>query len=137
MICFLGLSTDLGTSPLRAFILYAYFSKNVFFMTILTGMAASPGTHTGRAVIAETPDIILSDPRDVLVFKSSSMDWFIALTRVGAVVTETGGRTSHAATICRELGKPCVTAVLNATSVISPGAWVTVNGETGTVTILS
>ena len=103
---------------------------------ILTGLAASPGTHVGQAFVAKRPDAVAGRPVGVLVIKTSSMDWLEAIAGAGAVVTEVGGRTSHAASICRELGKPCVTAVADVTSIIRSGAWIAVDGGAGTVTIL-
>jgi phosphoenolpyruvate synthase/pyruvate phosphate dikinase len=104
--------------------------------SVLKGLAASPGTHVGRAVVADRPNAVVVQVGGVLVIKTSSMDWLEAIASAGAVVTEIGGRTSHAATICRELGKPCVTAVADVTSLISSGTWIAVDGGTGTVTIL-
>ncbi len=103
---------------------------------VLTGLAASPGTHVGQALVAERPSAALGRRVGVLVIKTSSMDWLEVIAGAGAVVTEVGGRTSHAASICRELGKPCVTAVVDVTSIIHSGAWVAVDGGAGTVTIL-
>jgi phosphohistidine swiveling domain-containing protein len=104
--------------------------------SVLTGLAASPGTHVGQAIVAKLPSGALEGPGGVLVLAASSLDWLEAITRAGAVVTEVGGKTSHAATICRELGKPCVTGVANATSLIRTGVWVAVDGGAGTVSIL-
>jgi phosphohistidine swiveling domain-containing protein len=101
-------------------------------------MPASPGTFIGQAVLARraSPDAILEPPNGVLVLESAGVEWLEAITQAGAVVTEVGGRTSHAATICRELGKPCVTAVANLTALVSPGTLLAVDGGAGTVTIL-
>ncbi len=102
---------------------------------VLKGLSASPGTYVGQAVVAERPSTAIRKG-GVLVIRHSSLDWLEAMTLAGAVVTETGGRTSHAATICRELRKPCVTAVANITTVLRDGQWLSVDGEEGTVTIL-
>src|ERR1022692_3698889 len=102
----------------------------------LTGLAASPGTYVGRALVAERPDALLGRTTEVLVVRSASMEWLEAISRAGAVVTEIGGKTSHAATICRALGKPCVTAVASVTFLIRSGALVAVDGGAGTVTVL-
>jgi pyruvate,water dikinase len=52
-------------------------------------------------------------------------------------VTDEGGRNCHAAIIAREMRKPCVIATQVATSVLRDGMVVTVEGETGTVTVVS
>lgn len=102
----------------------------------LVGIAASPGTYIGQALVAERPDAVPGHAAEVLVVKTASVDWLIAIIGARAVVTEVGGKTSHAATICRELGKPCVTAVPDATSIIRSGVLLAVDGEAGTVTLL-
>jgi phosphohistidine swiveling domain-containing protein len=63
------------------------------------------------------------------------MDWLEGFIAAGAVVAELGGRTSHAATICRELGKPCVTGVDDATTLIANGATVQIDGTAGRVLV--
>ena len=53
----------------------------------------------------------------------------------GAVVVETGGVLSHAATVAREFGIPAVVMVKDATRIIRDGDSVTVDAAAGTVTI--
>jgi phosphoenolpyruvate-protein kinase (PTS system EI component) len=48
-----------------------------------------------------------------------------------------GAALSHAIIVSRELGIPCVVSALDATKRIPDGATIEVNGDTGTVTILS
>jgi pyruvate,water dikinase len=55
------------------------------------------------------------------------------MKKVVAVVTDTGGSTSHAAIVSRELGIPCVVGTGRATSVLKNGQMVTVDGEQGVV----
>ena len=54
---------------------------------------------------------------------------------VAAIVTEVGGRDSHAAILARALGIPAITGVRDAVSEIPPGAQLLVDGENGWVTI--
>jgi pyruvate,water dikinase len=58
------------------------------------------------------------------------------MKHASAVVTDIGGMTSHAAVVCRELGKPCVVSTRVATQAIKTGDRVTVDSVSGTVTIL-
>lgn len=103
---------------------------------VLNGLPASPGVHVGEAVVARNlPDVAAIHSTAVLVLRFANMEWLEAISRVGAVVTEFGGRTSHAASICRELGKPCVTGVAGITSLVDSGALLVVDGRKGTVTI--
>ncbi|MBQ9316173.1 MAG: phosphoenolpyruvate--protein phosphotransferase [Atopobiaceae bacterium] len=64
-----------------------------------------------------------------------SMTADIDKENVAAIVTETGGRTSHAAIICRALEIPAVLSVADATKNIKPGALVIVDGAKGTVLV--
>lgn len=102
----------------------------------LKGLAASPGKYVGHAFIATQLNELSSESVEVLVIKAAGVEWLEAIINAKAVVTEVGGMTSHAASICRELEKPCVTAVADITSKLKTGALVSVNGSTGEVTIL-
>lgn len=102
----------------------------------LKGLAASPGEYVGRAFIATQPNDLSSESIEVLVIKAAGVEWLEAIINAKAVVTEVGGMMSHAASICRELGKPCVTAVADVTLKLRPDTLVSVNGTTGEVTIV-
>ncbi|NNE95472.1 MAG: phosphoenolpyruvate synthase, partial [Acidimicrobiales bacterium] len=68
---------------------------------------------------------------DVLVTEMTDPDWGPILARAGAVVTDRGGRTAHAAIISRELGIPAVVGADNATAVLEDGMHVTVSCADG------
>lgn len=71
---------------------------------------------------------------EVLVTDMTDPDWEPIMKTAGAIVTNRGGRTCHAAIISRELGIPCVIGTGNGTQVIGDGQEVTVScveGETG------
>ena len=55
------------------------------------------------------------------------------MKRSAAIVTETGGQTSHAAIVSRELGIPCVVGTQKATELLEDNDLVTVNGYDGLV----
>ncbi|HLZ68641.1 MAG TPA: PEP-utilizing enzyme, partial [Dehalococcoidia bacterium] len=61
--------------------------------------------------------------------------WTPLFVPAAAVVVETGGLLSHAATVAREFGIPAVVAVKGATRLIKTGQLVTVDGSTGQVTV--
>ena len=99
---------------------------------IARGLGASPGIATGAVRVLAKP----SDPLEqgeVLVAHFTSPDWVPLMRRAAAIVTETGGMTSHAAIVSRELGIPCIVGTANATSVLTNGTIVTVDGTTGEV----
>ena len=75
-------------------------------------------------------------PGDVLVADMTDPNWEPVMKRAGAIVTNRGGRTCHAAIIARELGIPAVVGCGDATDVLHDGALVTVvcsEGDTGFV----
>jgi pyruvate,water dikinase len=67
----------------------------------------------------------------VLVTNMTDPDWEPIMKISGAIITNRGGRTCHAAIISRELGIPCVIGTNNATEVISDGQGVTVDCSQG------
>ena len=87
-------------------------------------------------VIASTDDLRTFRPGEVLVAASTSPDWEPVMKTAGAIVTDHGGRTCHAAIVARELGVPAVVGATNATRAIHTGQRVTVScagGEAGVV----
>jgi len=60
-------------------------------------------------------------------------DWVPLMKIAGAIVTDEGGMTSHAAIVSRELGIPAVVGSREATKVISDGQLITVDGTRGIV----
>ena len=63
----------------------------------------------------------------------TSPDWVPAIRRAGALVTDGGGMTCHAAIVSRELGVPCIVGTRSATSVLHDGQVVTVHATAGRV----
>lgn len=76
------------------------------------------------------------DDGDILVSINSSPVLMPLLKKCGAIVTEEGGLTCHAAIISRELNKPCLVGVKKATSVIKDGAFIEVDANEGVLTII-
>ena len=81
-------------------------------------------------------DIVDIQPGDILVCPTTNPSWAPVFTNIKAAVTDIGGLTSHAATVCREYGVPSVTGTGIATSVIKTGDILKVDGDTGVVTIV-
>lgn len=101
---------------------------------IVTGDPASPGIASGPAkVIFSAKEIDKVKPGDILVTSQTNPDYVPAMKRAVAIVTERGGRTSHAAIVSRELGLPAVVGAPNATKLIKSGDVITVNGAKGEV----
>ena len=101
---------------------------------LLQGLAASPGTYTGRARVVRTlEEGARLEPGEVLVAPATSPGWAPLLAAAGALVTEIGGVLSHGAIIAREYGLPAVLNVAGATRRIRTGCLVVVDGDRGTV----
>jgi rifampicin phosphotransferase len=104
---------------------------------LLRGLAASPGVYEGIARRVAGPaefDRIVQG--DVLVTESTSEAFNILLPLLGAIVTDSGGRLSHAAIVAREYGIPGVVGTREGTQLIPTGARVRVDGNTGEVAML-
>jgi pyruvate, water dikinase len=72
----------------------------------------------------------------VLVTGITDPDWEPIMKRAAAIVTDHGGRTSHAAIVSRELGVAAVVGTGNATAILSDGQEITVScaeGDTGVI----
>lgn len=101
---------------------------------ILIGDPASPGIKSGKPVIIKSPkEIDLVKEGDVLVAPQTNPDYVPAMKRASAIVTETGGRTSHAAIVSRELSIPAIVGAENATTVLKKYKIITVNGSEGKI----
>jgi len=102
---------------------------------LVKGQPASRGSATGAVKIVREADVATATitEGDILVCDITTPDYISLMQKAGAVVTERGGILSHAAIVCRELGKPCVAATGNATSVLKNGQRVTVDATAGTV----
>jgi len=104
---------------------------------VLEGIPGCPGKATGRArVILDPADAEDLEPGDVLVAPITDPAWTPLFVPSAAVVVDVGAQISHAVIVSRELGIPCVVSVTDATRRIPDGATVTVDGTTGTVTLV-
>lgn len=104
----------------------------------LAGLGVSAGTATGPARIVLNTEAAFArdiEPGDVLVAPFTDTPWTPLFIPAAAVVVETGGMLSHAATVAREFGIPCVVLVEDATRLVREGDIVTVDGTHGTVSI--
>lgn len=101
---------------------------------LVEGAPASPGIKTGPVkILKNAKEISRIVPGDILVAQQTNPDYVPAMKKAGAIVTDKGGRTSHAAIVSRELGIPCVVGTGRATKVLKTGEVVTVNGSEGKV----
>lgn len=103
-----------------------------------TGRKLVSGVSIGEAVAAGAVCVIDS-PREadrfvdgaILVTRTTDPDWVPLMRRAAAIVTDHGGRTSHAAIVSRELGLPAIVGAGNATHVLHDEQNVTVSCAEG------
>lgn len=101
---------------------------------VVVGAPASPGIAVGPVQIIRSPkEIDKIHKGDILVAPQTNPDYVPAMKKASAIVTEKGGRTSHAAIVSRELGIPAVVGAEGATELLKSGQIVSVNGQTGEV----
>jgi rifampicin phosphotransferase len=105
---------------------------------VLVGVPGCPGSARGIArVITNSHEPGALEPGDVLVAEITDPSWTPLFVPSAAVVVNVGAPLSHAIIVSRELGIPCVISLSDGTKRIPDGALVEVDGDLGTVTILS
>ena len=104
---------------------------------LLTGLSVGAAVATGEICIIESAeDIDRFIDGSVLVTSTTDPDWVPIMKRAAAIVTDHGGRTSHAAIVSRELGVPAIVGTGDATHVLHDHQLVTVScaeGEEGVI----
>lgn len=97
-----------------------------------TGLAIGDAVVSGRVCLIESPrDIDQFVDGSVLVTMATDPDWVPIMKRAAAIVTDHGGRTSHAAIVSRELGLPAIVGAGDATQVLHGEQVVTVSCAEG------
>ena len=104
---------------------------------LLTGNAVGEKIGAGKVrILRSMAEADRFKTGDVLVAHTTSPDWEPVMKKASAIITETGGRTCHAAIVSRELGKPAVVGATDATKILKENQEVTVScaeGEIGKV----
>ena len=128
-------------------LLHPVIDPGVRATAIATGLPASPGAASGRAVFDADEAVRRSADGDavILVREETTPEDFHGLVAARAVLTSRGGMTSHAAVVARGMGKCAVVGChemvvdherracrMNGTDV-NEGDWITLDGATGKV----
>jgi pyruvate,water dikinase len=101
---------------------------------LVSGKSVGDRIATGRARAIRTPhDLVDFQAGEVLVAESTRPDWEPVMKKAGAIVTDHGGRTCHAAIVARELGVPAVVGAEGATRSLAAGQDVTVSCAEGDI----
>ncbi|HEV8285682.1 MAG TPA: phosphoenolpyruvate synthase [Chitinophagaceae bacterium] len=105
--------------------------------SIVQGEAIGSKLTTGIAKILASPkDADKLHEGEIVITDITSPDWDPILKKSGGIVTNKGGRTSHAAIVARELGVPAIVGCGDATEKIEDGQEITIScaeGRTGFV----
>jgi len=138
-----GISGEIYITQARPETVHQTKNKNLFFEYKLTekGEALTTGNAVGSKIVVGTARVLKS-PKEAMQLKRGEIvvtdtitpDWDPILKQSGGIVTNKGGRTSHASIVARELGVPAVVGCSNATKVIVDGALITIScaeGKTG------
>jgi len=96
------------------------------------GLAIGDAVVAGKVCLVESPDDIAQFVDGaILVTSTTDPDWLPIMTRASAVITDHGGRTSHAAIVSRELGLPAIIGTGDATKVLHDQQEITVSCAEG------
>lgn len=132
----------LGNSAKNIIRQFGEFDKNI---TTIKGQTGNPGFYKGSVKIVdfnlklEESNIQIKDMKkgQVLVSGSTGPEMILACKKAGAIVTDEGGITSHAAIVSRELKIPSVIATKYATKILKDGDLVEVDATRGIVKLLN
>lgn len=95
---------------------------------LVKGIAVGHSIVSGRARVIQHPaDAEEFKKGEILITKMTDPDWGPIMKRAAAIVTDSGGRTSHAAIVSRELGIPAIVGAHDATQKIKTGELITVD----------
>ncbi|HTL07790.1 MAG TPA: phosphoenolpyruvate synthase, partial [Chitinophagaceae bacterium] len=104
---------------------------------VVSGQAIGTRIVSGRARLLSSPaEADKLQAGEIIVTEMTSPDWDPMLKKTAAIVTNKGGRTSHAAIVAREMDVPAIVGCNNATEKIADGDLITVScceGATGYV----
>jgi pyruvate, water dikinase len=113
------------------------FSLKTNAQPLLTGKAIGSSVVSGKArIVKSLADSGKVEQGDIIIADITNPDWNALLRRAVCIVTNKGGRTSHASIIARELGISAVVGTMQATEKLTDGQMITVscaNGDIGLV----
>ncbi len=105
----------------------------------ITGLGASPGILEATPVVLHSPQEALrieNLAECILVTKSTDPAWIFILTQCRGLISEKGSLLSHTAILGRELNKPTVVGVKNATQLLAGIKKISMDGKTGKIQVI-
>jgi pyruvate,water dikinase len=111
--------------------------KSLMGGKVLSGSTISRGKATGKArVVKSVEEANMLQKGEIMVAKFTDIGWSPYYCMLGALVTEVGSALSHGAVVAREYALPLIANVPFATEVIKTGDVISVDGNTGQISIL-
>ena len=101
----------------------------------LHGTITSTGKVSGEVIVIESPNDKIDTTDKIVVAKSTDPGWVFLIQNAKGIIAEKGSLLSHTAIISRELHKPAIVNVKDATRLLKTGDVVTLDAEKGIITI--
>ncbi|MEQ9465050.1 MAG: phosphoenolpyruvate synthase, partial [Haliea sp.] len=99
---------------------------------LLEGSSVGSAIACGPVCVVENADDVEHFPEGaILVTERTDPDWVPIMRKAAGIVTNSGGTTSHAAIVSRELKKPAIVGCGNATGLLHDGMDITISGADG------
>lgn len=99
---------------------------------LLTGLSIGQSIAAGKACLLKSArDIERFEEGAILVTEMTDPDWVPIMKQAKGIITDQGGRTSHAAIVSRELGIPAIVGTGEATDVLQSGQEITLSCAEG------
>ena len=103
----------------------------------LKGVVANLGKYTGKIkLVTSLEDIENVMEGDIVVTTNNSPLFSLAFMKASAIISEKGGSLCHLAIVSREMNKPCILSVENASSILKEGMIIEVDANNNKITIL-
>jgi len=137
-----GVTSELFIVQARPETIHAEADKSVYKEYVLRAKGEKEELIRGIAIgakVAAGPVRVIKSAKQMNTFKKGEIlvteitdpDWEPIMKIASAIITEKGGRTSHAAIVSRELGVPCIVGTGKATKVLKNGREITVDCSSG------
>ncbi|WOP19441.1 PEP/pyruvate-binding domain-containing protein [Raineyella sp. LH-20] len=103
----------------------------------IIGSPVSPGVVEGRVRVVFDPATAHLEPGEILVCPGTDPAWTPLFLPAAGLVTEVGGMMTHGSVVAREYGIPAVVGVDRATTRLTTGQLIRLDGSTGVIEVLS
>lgn len=110
--------------------------QDIEHRSVISGICASSGVVEGIVkVVYSKDDIDKVDSSDIMVAVGTDFDLLEVMNVCSGIITEEGGLLSHASVVSRELKKPCLIGVANATKILKDGDSIRLDATEGKITL--